>query len=129
MPTSFLGKCQEKIDINQEENSVIDKTLAPFIFGTYEKSAKIINGKVSYQHKNDQNYGIWWACGDRWCLNKISPFEGQCSCLAFNIIQSKCISSFDDNTWRVWINGEWRNNSFESYFRKRKALGISSLLH
>ena len=91
------------------------------MFGKYKRTSEIINGQ-NYYKKSDESlvpkFGIWWACGDRWCIG--NPYlKGLCNCIAFNLKPLKCLpKSYKD--WN-WI---YRNETSGNWIPAGKRLGI-----
>ena len=120
----FLGKCYSKVEVKAtvESKSAFD----PNIFGTYKQSMQQVNGKSLFesQAKNNKTsaplFGIWWSCGDRWCINSML-LKGQCNCVAFSTKSPKCLSWINDWNWVIynrtvgtWMNGG-RNFGLEKF--------------
>ena len=93
------------------------------INGIYKKSSEKVNGHDLFisEYLFDQTktpmFGIWFACGDRWCMNRMIH-KGQCSCQAYSMESSKCLSKINDNKWIIYNSTEasWTNagNDFET---------------
>ena len=93
-----LGECSDKkVEVIHE----IEVNEGVF-YGTYKKSSEVINGRAFFEKVDITNdfykYGIWWACGDRWCIHAFT-FRGQCNCIAFNYKNSKCLPKLEDSNW------------------------------
>ena len=110
----FLGKCYSKVEVKATEES--KSAFDPNIFGTYTQSLEKVNGKSLFvsQAKNNKTsvplYGVWWSCGDRWCINSMF-LKGQCNCVAFNAKSPKCLSWINDWDWVIYNGtvGTWMN--------------------
>ena len=99
-----------EIDAELEVFSETELSEVPFnqlIFGKYESTSELINGQKYFEKTNENlnhQYGIWWACGDRWCIGNYI-IKGQCQCIAFNINPKKCLpKSYQDWNW-FYLNG------------------------
>lgn len=110
----FLGKCLNHLDVDIE---LFYDTKLPYyqyfdVYGKYRKSPETVNEQSYYEKVYEQAYdkiksrmGMWWACGDRWCINNIVLFKGQCNCNAYYQSPSKCLpQKFNDWNW-VLYNG------------------------
>ena len=122
------GKCLSKVEVKVTPGFGLD----PNINGVFKKSLEKVNGhdlfvsEYLFEKTKTPMFGIWLACGDRWCVNNMIQ-KGHCSCQAFSTESSKCLSSINDNKWIIYNSTEasWINAG--SNFETKKARG--ELIH
>ena len=109
-----LDDCiDSELEVASETMNV--KKMYPKVAGTYKRSPDLLNGRPFFENENNpkefldlNKYGIWWACGDRWCINVLNH-KGQCVCSFYNMKNTTCISRIGDKSWILYnsTNQTW----------------------
>ena len=113
-----IGECLDSKIRIYSENGLQDIS-GYQIFGVYERQSDIVNGR-RYLMKTTSDYGIWWACGNRWCIGSLQ-FKGHCYCIAVKYMDHRCLTISDDWSWFTY------NGTIENFTSAGKNIGAKSI--